>query len=483
MTFTSLKFYLFLPLVYLIFYWTSDRWRWLVLLTASYAFYASFKAPYLLAVLLTVTGISYTCGIRIAAQQIESVRKRWLWTGCASCIAILAVMKYLPFLEVQGNNLFGLNIATTKTLVSIGVSYFTFQAISYMADIYLEIEEETERHFGRFALYLAFFPKLLQGPIERAGDLLPQLGRPYQLDYDAIRSGMLLFIWGLFRKVVIADRFALYADQVFNNVHDYTGLPLLIGVYFYAFQIYFDFSGYTDMARGVGRIFGINLTENFNNPYLATSIADFWRRWHISFSRWILDYIFKPLQMGWRDRGRAGTALALLVTFVISGIWHGATWGFVIWGLLHGIYLASSVYYKPYQKKLYKLLKVEKSRWLKWYQVFIIFNLVSFSWIFFRCRSIRDAMTMISSFVNTNQYFSLVKFWPENSEYIFVIIFAICLLHLHKIVHRYKVVMHQNNLHIRCLLLNSISVFFTSIMLYLMMFCGVAATSFIYTIF
>jgi len=182
---------------------------------------------------------------------------------------------------------------------------------------------------------------------------------------------MLLFTWGLFKKVVVADRLALYADQVYNNVHDYTGLSLIIGTYAFALQIYFDFSAYTDMARGTGRMFSINLTENFNHPYLATSIADFWRRWHISFSRWILDYIFKPLQMEWRNWGQAGTALALIVTFLVCGIWHGATWGFIFWGLLHGIYMAASIYYRPYQKRLHKWLGVEKSTWLKWWQIFV----------------------------------------------------------------------------------------------------------------
>jgi D-alanyl-lipoteichoic acid acyltransferase DltB (MBOAT superfamily) len=185
--------------------------------------------------------------------------------------------------------------------------------------------------------------------------------------------------------VVVADRLALYADQVYNNVHDYTGLPLIIGTYFYALQLFFDFSGYTDMARGTGRIFGITLTENFNSPYRATSIADFWRRWHITFSRWILDYLFKPLQMSWRSWGQTGTAAALLCTFFLSGVWHGA--GFVVWGLLHGIYLASSVYYRPYQKKLHKILGIEKSIWLKWWQMCITFNLVCFAWIFFRAGS------------------------------------------------------------------------------------------------
>jgi alginate O-acetyltransferase complex protein AlgI len=269
-------------------------------------------------------------------------------------------------------------------LLSIGVSYFSIQAISYLADVYLEIQEP-ESHIGYHALALVFFPKLLQGPIERAADLLPQLKKPYQFDYNAIRSGILLFVWGLFKKVVIADRLAHYADQVFNHVDSYTGLPLIIGTYAYAFQLYFDFSGYTHMARGTARLFGIELTENFNSPYLATSIADFWRRWHISFSRWILDYIFKPLQMSWRGWGKAGSALALLITFLISGLWHGLNYGYVVWGLLHGSYLATSIFYRPYQKRLHRWLGLSKSRWLRPWQVFVTFNMTSFAWIFFRC--------------------------------------------------------------------------------------------------
>ena len=396
MSFNSAQYFIFLPVVFLVFYFTADRYRWVVLLVASYGFYASFNAPYLLVVLLMVTGIGYTCGLRIAAKQDETIRKRWLWIGSFACLTILALFKYLPFFESQANRTFGLSSTLSSTIISIGVSYFTFQAISYLVDIYLEIEE-SECHFGHFALYLAFFPKLSQGPIERAGDLLPQLKQPYRFDYDAMRSGMLLFTWGLFKKVVVADRLALYADQVYNNVHNYTGLSLIIGTYAYALQIYFDFAGYTDMARGTGRMFGINLTENFNSPYLATSVADFWRRWHISFSRWILDYIFKPLQMAWRNWGQAGPAAALIVTFLVCGIWHGATWGFVIWGLLHGIYLASSTSYRPYQKRLHKWLGVEKSPWLKWWQMFVTFNLVSFAWVFFRSKSLGDAWYVISS--------------------------------------------------------------------------------------
>ena len=373
-----------------------------MLLSASYGFYATFQANYLLAVLLVVTGISYVCGLRIAAQNQEAKRKQWLWTGVIACVAILALLKYLPFLASETRTICGLDGRLSPILISIGVSYYSFQAISYLIDIYLEIEEP-QQHFGYFALYMAFFPKLLQGPIERVGDLLPQLKKPYQFNYDAMRSGLLLFTWGLFKKVVVADRLTLYADQVYGNVHNYSGLALVIGTYAYAFQIYFDFSGYTDMARGTGRLFGIDLTKNFNSPYLATSLPDFWRRWHISFSRWILDYIFKPLQMRWRNRGRTGTASALVITFLISGVWHGATWGFLLWGLLHGVYLASSTLSRPYQKKLYTWMGLEKSPWLKMWQVFSTFNLVCFAWVFFRAKALGDAQYVLGHLVGGNR--------------------------------------------------------------------------------
>ncbi len=201
---------------------------------------------------------------------------------------------------------------------------------------------------------------------------------------------------GLFKKVVIADRLGLFVDAVYDNVHGFTGLPLLVATYAYSFQIYMDFSGYTDMALGSAWLFNINLTQNFNSPYLAASVADFWRRWHISFSRWLFDYLFKPLQMHWRDWKTLGTAAALFVTFLISGLWHGASWGFVAWGLLHGAYLACSVFYRPYQKKLHATLGLAKTRLLARWQIFATFNLVSFAWIFFRANSGRQALYIIS---------------------------------------------------------------------------------------
>lgn len=391
MTFTSLSFALFLPLVYLCFRVTHDRFRWLVLLVASYGFYASFQAPQLLVALGVVTALSYLCGVHLGRSSEGKRRSAIFWLGTSGCLLVLVLVKYLPPLLFRGAE-----GESSSLLLSLGVSYFCFQAISYLADVYLEVQEP-EQHLGVHALSLAFFPKLLQGPIERAGKLLPQLKMPFSYDYDMARSGLLLFGWGLFRKVVVADRLALYVDQVYNDVHAYSGLPLLLATYAYALQIYFDFAGYTDMARGTARLFGIELTQNFNSPYLATSIADFWRRWHISFSRWILDYIFNPLQLWWRDHGKAGTAVALMVTFLVSGGWHGARLGFLVWGGLHGLYLAASTYYRPYQKRLHKRFGVEKSRWLKVWQVVVTFNMVSFAWIFFRAPDLESAFYLVKN--------------------------------------------------------------------------------------
>ncbi len=390
MTFTSQTFFLFLPVVFLVFCSVSNRLRWMVLLIASYGFYASFQSPSLLLTLALVSLIGYAGALWIAGQQRHSGRGAILGLCIAACLGILFFTKYLPHLPVIQH--YGL----LNTIISIGVSYYTLQAISYLVDVYLGVQEP-ERHLGYFALYMAFFPKLLQGPIERAHHLLPQLRTPYRFDYDNIRSGMFLFVEGLFCKVVIADRLAPYVNSVYDNVRGHAGVSLILATYCYAIQIYCDFAGYTNMARGTARLFNIDLVENFNHPYVATSVADFWRRWHISFSSWILDYIFKPLQLEWRSWGTLGTAAALIVTFLASGIWHGATWGFIIWGSLHGIYLASSVFYRPYQKAVHAAIGAGESGFYHVLQVLCTFNLVSFAWIFFRANDLGDALYVVKN--------------------------------------------------------------------------------------
>jgi len=417
MAFNSIPYIFFFFLVFLLYLLVTDRWRWVVLLTASLVFYLSFGIPYLLLVLLLTTIVTYFFSILIDRLQ-EPWRKRVFWLGLLLNVSTLVIMKYLPFLTSNIDIGLGLifpkfKIPIPAELVSIGISFYIFQAISYLANIYLEIDKP-EKHFGYFALFQSFFPKLLQGPIERPG-LLKQLRAPYEFNYENFRMGLLLFGWGLFKKTVIADRLAIPTNAVFDNISHFSGVTLIIAVLCYTFQIYFDFSGYTDMALGVARIFNIELTNNFNGPYLAFSIADFWKRWHISFSSWILDYIFKPLQMQFRRLQTFGTALALMITFLISGLWHGSSWGFVIWGGLHGFYMVIEAFYAPIRKKFLKKYHLEKNIFIQGWQIFSTFFLVSFAWIFFRANSINDVFYLFRNIYRQSEVYcgiTLIKNAP-----------------------------------------------------------------------
>lgn len=403
MQFNSITYFIFLPVLFLVFYLAGHRFRWQILLLGSFIFYGFLLKPLLVAALILVTLLSSHFGRIIDSSRQPSTRKKLLWLGISADLFLLIYFKYLPFLTENLNLLLKLlyldmTMPVPAPQSSIALSFFVFQAISYLADIYFRMAKP-EPHLGYLALYLSFFPKLLQGPIERSAALLPQLKAQYEFNYDNMRSGMLLLGWGLFKKVVVADRLALYVNPVYNDVHAYTGLPLAIATYAYALQIYFDFSGYTDMARGTARMFGVNLTDNFNSPYLATSCADFWRRWHISLSRWILDYIFEPLQMKFRHLGKVGTAFALMVTFLVCGIWHGASWCFITWGLLHGCYLVASTLYKPCKKRVYGLLRLPGGKPPRIWQILFTFHLVCFTFIFFRSNSVQDAVYIIKGLV------------------------------------------------------------------------------------
>jgi D-alanyl-lipoteichoic acid acyltransferase DltB (MBOAT superfamily) len=263
--------------------------------------------------------------------------------------------------------------------------------MGYLIDTYLG-RLTPERRWTHVLLSLAFFPKVAQGPIERGPRLFPQLASLELPAYPALRSALLLFAWGLFKKSVLADRLQTIVDPVFAAPEHFSGVAPLIAIYAYAFQLYFDFSGYTDMARGCAKFFGIELTENFNAPYRATSISDFWRRWHISFSKWLLDYLFMPLQLAWRQAGIWGTALALLVTFAISGLWHGLSWCFLVWGLLHGLYLATGTLLNKGRRRDPKA----QSKGIRpFLSMLITFHLVTFSWIFFRASSLTNAAQVL----------------------------------------------------------------------------------------
>ncbi len=390
MSFTSLGYILFLPAVFALFLAAGGRYRWLVLLLASFLFYAAWMIPHLPAVLLLVCAGTWGTGVGMETCARPAVRKALLGAGIVGNLLVLLTLKYLlgppsgDFIPERPDML----------LAALGVSYYAFQAISYLVDVYLG-KIPAERHFGYFALYMSFFPKLLQGPIERAGELLPQLRTPYRFEAHLAGSGLFLFTWGLFKKVVVADRLALFVNPVYADVQSFDGPSLILATYFYALQLYCDFSGYTDMALGTARLFGIRLTRNFDAPYLAVSVRDFWRRWHISLSRWLLDYLFTPLQMRLRRGKNAGTAAALMITFFISGLWHGVGWGFVVWGAIHGGYLAAGVFYRPLQKSLHRALRLEKSALLALWQRLATFHMICFAWIFFRAESLGDALHVV----------------------------------------------------------------------------------------
>ncbi len=385
MTFTSIRFAPFLLGVLALSLLAGRRWRWLVLLVASYAFYASLAVPYLLAVLAGVTLASYSCARLMEKEARPERRRALLWLGLAVSLGALGVLKYVGFAAENLNALGGalglhLGLPTGALFASIGVSYYALQAVSYLLDVHDEAVP-AERHLGRFALYLAFFPKVVQGPIERAEALLPQLAEPRRLGLADLAVGAQLILWGLFQKVVVADALAPFVQVVYGDVHRHEGVAVLVATYLFAAQLYFDFAGYTDMAIGVARLFGLRLSPNFRSPYLSTSVSEFWRRWHISFSSLLLDYVFRPLQIVLRDYRTWGTPLALLATFLVSGLWHGATWGFVAWGLLHGLFLGAAMLARPFQQRWQKATGVGGTRLYTALQVLATFHLVCLAWI------------------------------------------------------------------------------------------------------
>ena len=337
MLFNSLEFLLFLPVVLVCYALTPRHLRWIPLLAASYYFYASWRLEYL-TLILASTAVDYAAGLALGRVTNRASRRALVGLSLVANLGILLFFKYANFFAQTWSSMIGAGAdgSLHTFLLPVGISFYTFQTLSYTIDVYRG-RIEPERHLGRFALYVAFFPQLVAGPIERAGRLLPQVTRMASPNTDQIVSGLRLALWGFFKKVVIADRLALVVDQVYGNPADQSGITWLIGTYFFAFQIYCDFSGYSDIAIGVARLLGFDLMKNFRVPYSASSLREFWGRWHISLSTWFRDYVYIGLG---GNRVQLGRWIAnILVTFLVSGLWHGANWTFVVWGGLHGAYL------------------------------------------------------------------------------------------------------------------------------------------------
>lgn len=360
MVFNSLEFLLFFPLVVAGYFAIPHRHRWILLLAASYYFYMCWKLEYVVLILIS-TAVDYIAGIKIENHRgNKPVMRAWLIFSLLSNLGMLFAFKYFNFFSDNLRILFNAvnlawHIPELNLLLPVGISFYTFQTLSYTIEVYRG-NYPAERHPGYFALFVAYFPQLVAGPIERPGNLLPQLRKAHTPNYQNITDGLKLMAWGFFKKLVIADRIALMVDPVYADPASYQGLNMLIPTMLLHLRVYCDFSAYSDIAIGAARIMGVQLSVNFDRPMFAVSFRSFWRKWHITLTRWVMDYLFKPLITRVNHWGSAGRIFAILVSFTTIGLWHGAAWGMVLFGLLNGLLVASESVKWPWQRWMDRLL-------------------------------------------------------------------------------------------------------------------------------
>ncbi len=392
MLFNSFHFLLFFIIVTSLYFMAPYNRRWLLLLLSSCYFYMAFVPIYIVILGFTII-IDYFAGIYIEKAEGKR-RKSFLILSLIANIGVLAIFKYYNFFNDNLSFLlhgFALTnpIPYLSILLPVGLSFHTFQAMSYTIEVYRG-HQKAERHFGIYSLYVMFYPQLVAGPIERPQNLLHQFREKYDFDYDRVTSGLRLMAWGLFKKVVIADRLAIVVDTVYNNPEQHNSVSLIIATVFFTFQIFCDFSGYSDMAIGAARIMGFKLMTNFDKPYQSKSVHEFWKRWHISLSTWFKDYLY--ITLGGNRVTIPRWYLNLFIVFLVSGLWHGANWTFVIWGALHGFYLVFALLTKDFREKFNKLFHFDKVPILSVISTFI---LVAFAWIFFRANSVDSALYIV----------------------------------------------------------------------------------------
>jgi len=408
MVFTSYEFLIFFPIVIGIYFLLPNRFRWLLLVLASYYFYMAWKPVY--ALLLFFSTLTFY----LAALGVEKFRDKGLperlffFSGLAVNLGMLFAFKYYNFFEGQARALggafgFDLHLPVLDVLLPMGISFYTFQGISYLVDVYRR-QLTAERHFGLMLLYKAYFPLLVAGPIERGTHFIPQLRKVLlsdnahriRFEYDRVVSGLRLMFLGFFKKIVLADNFALIVNPVYNAPDEYSGLSALVATVAFAFQIFFDFSAYTDIARGASRVLGFEMIENFNRPYCAINIMEFWQRWHISLSSWFRDYLYIPL--GGNRVAKWRWFVNLWIVFLLCGLWHGASWTFLIWGALHGTYYFLTYVLTPPARWLVSHSFLSRfPRLCRLIMVAITFSLVCWAWVMFRAENLAQALTIWSN--------------------------------------------------------------------------------------
>ena len=434
MLFNSFDFLIFFPLVTILYFLLPFKFRWFLLLSASCFFYMYFVPVYILILFFTIV-IDYIAGIYLENTLDKRRKKFYLLCSLVANIGVLAIFKYYNFF-LDNLNAASFSIAGhylpfhyLTILLPIGLSFHTFQAMSYTFEVYYG-RQKAERHFGIYALYVMFYPQLVAGPIERPQNVLPQLHVKYTFEYARVRDGLIMMLWGLFKKVVIADNLSVYVNAAYNNTDQASGNSLLIASYFFAFQIYCDFSGYSDIAVGAAKVMGINLMENFRTPYLSQSIREFWSRWHISLSSWFRDYLYIPL--GGNRVSKQRWMFNLFLVFMISGIWHGANWTYVIWGSLHGLYLIVGIVKDDILSSRKKNAAGVTSWVVKSLNVLITFHLALFAWIFFRANTVEEAFTVVNKIFHLDwsvaAFSKSLIFLVSNPNYVGRIVFHLALL-------------------------------------------------------
>jgi len=441
MAFNSLQFIVFFAIVLILYFSIPSHYRNWLLLISSYYYYITWKPEFLL-LLFTSTIFSYFIAQKIETSENPFQKKSLVILLLILNLGLLFFYKYINFFgKIVTALLVYFKISHSfpefDLLQPIGISFYTFQIIGYIIDVYKK-RYKAEKNFVIFALYVSFFPTIVAGPIERAGRLIPQFNMRFKFDYYRVKGGLLLMAWGFFKKVVIADRLAKYVNVAYGNPEKYSGFALLLASYFFAYQIYCDFSGYTDIARGAAKILGFDLMDNFKRPYSADSIRNFWTRWHISLTSWFRDYIYLPWIRNRLTRSKKRNFIrvfdySIVIVFLLSGLWHGAGWNFVIWGGAHGLLYLMSVWLDEIsnKSKYLLILKSSKSEIVRLMKKIVTFNLVTLTWIFFRSDSIHQVTLVLRKIAAIDFSVLSINILHNKFQLIISIIFIIFLETVH----------------------------------------------------
>lgn len=424
MLFNSIEYLVFLPVIVIIYFIIPVKWRWMFLLVASYFFFMSNKIEYGILILFT-TLVDYFVALKIGQASTLKRKKGYLAISLIANLGMLAGFKYLNFFTESFNLLLhSFNMQDTlpvfRILLPVGISFFVFKSLSYTIDVYRGIRTP-EKHLGYYALYVSFFPQLISGPIDRSTGLLPQFHHSREFNTDRLISGLKLMLWGFFKKLVIADRLGLYVDEIYANPEVYTGLSVILATVLFAFQLYCDFAGYTDIARGSARILGYDLMINFNRPMVAKSLRDFWNRWHISLTTWFRDYVLYSLPyIKNKQVSYARLYFNLVITYLLMGLWHGANWTFVIFGLLNGIFLVIETITEKYRYRLMEVLKINHSGFLKNLLGNIItLALIIFTLVFFRADNLSDSLLIMKNSFDFSHFSLFIQKILHDNELLF----------------------------------------------------------------